>query len=196
MMAMPDPEKARLLIEKGADVNARSKTRYSAALVGALYPNGGPALELLFARGAQLRLPKGQGGPLFNATGMALAAISGNASLVPLFAAKGDKPTEKFLSLGIFLGLPAFTPVQSGDVETTKALLDAGLPVDSADDDQLTLLDWAVLANRPGTARLLIARGADVNHVDRYGMTPLKHAASIDFSDPAIPEMLRNAGAR
>jgi hypothetical protein len=83
MMAMPDPEKAKLLLDRGANVNARSKTRYSALLVAAQYPNSSAVIRLLLERGAEVRLPKGAGAPLFGATALGLAAISGNADMVP-----------------------------------------------------------------------------------------------------------------
>ena len=45
-------------------------------------------------------------------------------------------------------------------------------------------------------ARLLIQRGADVNHVDQKGMTPLLYAASIDFGDSSMIDLLLKSGAR
>ena len=48
--------------------------------------------------------------------------------------------------------------------------------------------------NRVGLARLAIQRGADVNHVDKKGMKPLLYAASIDFGDSAMVELLAQIG--
>jgi ankyrin repeat protein len=196
MMAIPDIEKTKLLLEHGANVNARSKSRYSALLVAALYPDGATAAQLLLARGAKLRLPAGEGAPLFNATGASLAAISGNAELVSLFAKAGEKATDKYTFIGMFPSVPAITPVTMDDAPTVKALLDSGVAVDTADDDGVTLLDWAVISNRVNTAKLLISRGADVNHADRFGMTPLQHAASIDFGGAEMIDLLRASGAK
>ena len=42
---------------------------------------------------------------------------------------------------------------------------------------------------------MLLARGAQVDHVDKHGMTPLLYAASIDFGDTAVMEKLIAAGA-
>ena len=39
-------------------------------------------------------------------------------------------------------------------------------------------------------------RGADVNHLDKKGMTPLLNAASIDFGDSAMVDLLLKSGAR
>lgn len=51
-------------------------------------------------------------------------------------------------------------------------------------------------ANRVESARSLIARGANVNAVDNNGMTPLMYAASIDFGDSAMIDLLVKSGAK
>ena len=43
--------------------------------------------------------------------------------------------------------------------------------------------------------RMLIDRGANVNPVDKLGMTPLLCAASSNFGDARMIELLRKAGA-
>ena len=45
-------------------------------------------------------------------------------------------------------------------------------------------------------AQELIGRGANVNVVDKMGMTPLLWAASMDFGDPAMIELLLKSGAK
>ena len=57
------------------------------------------------------------------------------------------------------------------------------------------MLDYAIFGNDLPLARLLIERGANVNVVDKNGMTPLLWAANIDFGDSAMVELLLNAGA-
>ncbi|MBZ5609972.1 MAG: ankyrin repeat domain-containing protein [Acidobacteriia bacterium] len=195
MMAMPNIEKAKLLLEHGAKVNARAKTKYSALLVAAQYPGSSPVMRLLLERGAEVRLPKGSGAPLFNATAFGLATMSGNADMFPQLIAKGDKLDDKFLFLGFFEGVTASTPIGFDDPATFKALLDAGLPVDLADGSGVTLLDLAVINGRPVLARLLLSRGANVNAVDKLGMTPLLYAASIDFGDSEMVNLLIKSGA-
>ena len=196
MLAMPDVEKARLLIERGANVNARAKSHYSALLVAAQYPHSGDAMRLLLAHGAAVRAPKGESAPLFNATALGLAWIStGNADMVKELVAKGERPDTQFTFLGMFPGPLASVAIDFDDDATLTAMLDAGLPVDLSDNDGLSLLDWAVIANRTKVARLLIARGANVNKTDKHGMTPLLYAASIDFGDSAMTELLIKSGA-
>ncbi|HTS50104.1 MAG TPA: ankyrin repeat domain-containing protein [Bryobacteraceae bacterium] len=195
MMAMPDLEKAKLLLDHGANVNAHAKTRYSALLVAAQYPSSSAVMRLLLDCGAQVRLPKGSGAPLFGATALGLAAMSGNADLIATFIAKGDKVDDPFISIGLFPEAAVTNTIPFDDPDTLAALLDAGFPVDHADDGGVTLLDTAVINGRTNIARLLISRGANVNAVDKQGMTPLLYAASIDFGDHNMIDLLVKSGA-
>lgn len=74
-------------------------------------------------------------------------------------------------------------------------LLDSGADPNEADGNGFKLLYDAVIANRTEVARLLIGRGANVNAVDKCGMTPLLHAASTDFGDSSMVELLLKMGA-
>jgi len=82
MLVVPDVEKMKLFIARGANPEARAKDHYSALLVAAQYPGSSAAMNLLLDHGAKVRLPKGQGTPLFNAFPVFLAAYSGNAAMI------------------------------------------------------------------------------------------------------------------
>ena len=196
MLAAPDLEKMRLLIDHGANADARSKNRYSALLVAAQYPGSSAAMNLLLDHGAKVRLPKGEGAPLFNAFPTILAAFSGNSEVIGRLHKEGDLVDDKMNFIGMFPTTPLLEVATTHRTESARALLDAGAKVDEADSDGITILSWAVIANRIDMARLLIERGADVNHEDRKGMTPLLYAASIDFGDSAMVELLLKSGAR
>jgi ankyrin repeat protein len=64
-----------------------------------------------------------------------------------------------------------------GDVETARRLLDAGVPVDSANDNW-NALHAAIENEQFDCVRLLVERGADIEN-DDCGMTPLAHAVDI-----------------
>lgn len=76
-----------------------------------------------------------------------------------------------------------------------RALIDAGAKVDEVDDDGISVPGWAAISNRVDMASLPIKGGADVNHLDKKGMTPLLYAASIDFGDSAMIALLMRSGA-
>ena len=195
MLAAPDHAKMKLLIERGADVNARSRTRYSALLVAAQYPGSSAAMNLLLDHGATVKLPKGQGAPLFNASPIFLAAFSGNFEIIPRLIIAGDRIDNRMNVFGLLPITAAAFLVQSERLDSVRALLDAGAKVDETDDGGTTLLAWAAIANRAEMAHLLVQRGAEVNHVDNNGMTPLLYAASSDFGDATMVNLLLKSGA-
>src|SRR6266567_2629961 len=79
-----------------------------------------------------------------------------------------------------------------GNLETLKALLDAGADVNARNDFDATALLWA--ARDPGKARLLIERGADVNTQSKQGRTPLM-VASLRRGGSAIVALMLAKGA-
>ena len=78
MMAAPDVEKMTLLLDRGANVNARAASRFSALMVAAQYQEADAAINLLLDRGAQVAAPA-EGAPVFNANPFFLASYAGNA---------------------------------------------------------------------------------------------------------------------
>jgi ankyrin repeat protein len=196
MLAAPDIEKMKVLIDRGANADARSKNRYSALLVTAQYPGSSAAMNLLLDHGAKVRLPKGQGAPLFNAFPIFLAAFSGNSEIIGRLKKEGDRVDDKMNVVGMFPLTPLLQLAVTDLTGSARALLDAGGKVDEADNDGITALSWAAIAGRANMARLLIERGADVNHADKNGMTPLLYAASIDFGDSAVVDLLLKSGAQ
>lgn len=64
---------------------------------------------------------------------------------------------------------------------------------DIRDEDGQTPLHHAALANRERAARLLLAKGADIDAVNRWGMTPLMRAAQTLLADTgdAVHELLK-----
>ena len=195
MLAAPDPAKLKLLLDHGANADTRAKNRYSPLLVAAQYPASSAAMNLLLDHGAKVRLPKGEGAPLFNAFPIMLAAFSGNADIIDRLHKEGDRIDDKMLFIGMFPATPLLELAGTQRTASVRALLDAGAKVDEADSDGITSLGWAAIANRVDMARLLIERGADVNHLDKKGMTPLLYAASIDFGDAAMIDLLLKSGA-
>ena len=195
MMAAPDVEKMRLLIDRGADVNARARSRFSALMVAAQYQEGDAAINLVLDRGAQVA-PPADGAPVFSANPFVLASYAGNAKSLKRLLAAGGKVDDAFIAIGTSRTTPMLGAFKFGDVDVANTLLDLGAPVDFADGNGITMLGRTVLNNEVELARTLIARGANVNVVDKLGMTPLLWAANVDFGDTAMIELLLKSGAK
>jgi ankyrin repeat protein len=196
MAAAPDAEKMRLLLDRGANVNARAQSRFSALMVAAQYQDSTPAITLLLERGAQVGPPAEGGAPVFNANPFFLASYAGNASVLKRLHDAGAKIDEPMLLIGTSRTTPLLGAFKFGDADVARALFDLGTPIEFADGNGITMLGRAALNNEVGMARELIGRGANVNVVDKLGMTPLLWAASMDFGDPAMIELLLKSGAR
>jgi ankyrin repeat protein len=195
MMAAPDVEKMTLLLDRGADVNARANSRFSALMVAAQYQEADPAINLLLDRGAQVAVPAA-GAPVFNANPFFLSSYAGNAKSLKRLLAAGGKLDEAMIAIGTSRTTPMLGAFKFGDIEVARTLLDLGAPVDFADGNGITMLGRAVLNNDIEMARMLIARGATVNVADKMGMTPLLWAANIDFGDTQMIELLLQSGAK
>ena len=194
MMTAPDVEKMTLLLDRGADVNARANTRYSALMVAAQYQEGDAAINLLLDRGAQVATPATA--PVFNANPFFLASYAGNAKSLKRLLAAGGKLDEAMIAIGTSRTTPMLGAFKFGDMEVARRLLDLGAPIDFADGNGITMLGRAALNNDLEMARMLIERGANVNVVDKQGMTPLLWASNIDFGDSAMVELLLRSGAK
>jgi uncharacterized protein len=195
MAAAPDVDKMRLLLDRGADVNARAKSRYSALMVAAQYQEGDAAINLLLDRGAQMAPPDGPA-PIFNANPFSLAAYAGNYRSLPRLKTAGGQIDGSFIAIGTSRTTPMLGAFKFGDADVIRTLLELGAPVDFADGNQITMLSRSVLNHELELAKMLIARGANVNATDKLGMTPLLWAASSDFGDAAMVELLLGSGAR
>jgi ankyrin repeat protein len=195
MMAAPDVDKMTLLLDRGADVNARATSRFSALMVAAQYQEGDAAINLLLDRGAQVTAPDA-GAPVFNANPFFLASYAGNSKSLKRLLTAGSKLDEAMITIGTSRTTPMLGAFKFGDIDVARMLLDLGAPVDFADGNGITMLGRAALNNDVEMARLLISRGATVNIVDKLGMTPLLWAANIDFGDTEMIELLLQSGAK
>jgi ankyrin repeat protein len=150
------------------------------------------SVKLLLAKGAEARPGKGV---MFNASPLFLAAFAGDRESVRLLLAAGADVNRKMNMLGFFPNSPLFVAVSLGDAEMVNILLDAHANIREKDQDGLTALHWAVLADHPEVVKTLAAHGAELNPVDRFGYTPLLYAAHVDFGDADTAKVLLAAGA-
>ena len=192
MLAAPDPAKMKLLLDRGADVNAKSKTGYTALMIASLYRGSGEALQLLLSKGATAAPGRGV---MLNASPLVLAAYAGDAGNISLLHAKRVDVNRKMMLLGVFPTSPLGTAVNFGEVDVMKALIAAGADIQERDPDGLGLLHMAVLVNHPEASQVLIGEGVSLNNADKHGYAPLLYAATVDFGDDRMVNLLLRAGA-
>jgi ankyrin repeat protein len=192
MMTAHDPAKVKLLLDRGVDARAKARNGYTALMTAATYPGTSESMKLLLAKGAEAHPGTGV---LYNASPLFLAAMAGDHENARLLLAKGADVNRKMLMLGFFQNSPLFVAVSMGDAEMVKILLSAKADIREKDQDGLTALHWAVLADHPDVVKTLAAHGADLNPVDRFGYTPLLYAAHVDFGDADTAKALLAAGA-
>lgn len=83
--------------------------------------------------------------------------------------------------------------VTSGDLETVRATLDAGVDVDSLDRYGQTALMLAAHAGHDAVVEALIAHGANLNVTAKWGLSALMLA--IVAGHPEVARRLARAGA-
>ena len=99
---------------------------------------------------------------------------------------------------GYYFKTPVMWAASHGDVELTRALLNAGAFITGeaeGDERQLDALVSAVEAGEPATARLLLSAGADPNTVIKETGRPLINTA-VQHENKALIEVLLAAGAK
>jgi ankyrin repeat protein len=192
MMTAHDAVKVKLLIDRGADVRAKAKTDYTALIVAATYFGSSESAKLLLAHGAEAQPGAGV---KFDASPIALAAMTGDAENIALLLAKGADANSKISLLGQFPSTPLVLAATFAYPAVVQALLKTGVDANAKDQDGMTALHWAVLAHHADLVEILKAGGANVNATDRFGYTPLFYAASVDFGDAETARALLRAGA-
>jgi ankyrin repeat protein len=175
--------KVRLLLAKGADPRARTKSGTDALIIAASYRGNSAVLKLLLDAGAEPNLPKDS--KLRNSA-LDFAAKSGDLEAVKLLLSRGADPNA---------GSPLSAAITFNHPDVVEALINAGAETDLVEGTGVNLLHWATITNRPGAIPLLAKAKVPINAIDDNGFTPLHYAASIDFGDTKVLDALLAAGA-
>ena len=188
MMAAADPDKAKLLLAAGANPNAKAKSGFTALMVASGYKGGTEVVRLLLERGAEVE-PSGPQ-PVFNESPASLASTAGESETLRLLLDKGANPHRKVIRFWFFPADSMLAPLLHSDPVTLQYLLPR------MDKTTISIgLNLDVVGNRYADARELVSRGADINYIDPFGKTALHYAASMDFGDTRMLELLLRSGA-
>ncbi|UKZ80411.1 hypothetical protein TrVFT333_008170 [Trichoderma virens FT-333] len=202
-----------LLINAGADLDAKESQRQYTPLVLAILEYRNDVVDLLLRRGADVNTVDTYGQtPLFVAASMnswAVQQLLDNGAdinavnyrgMTPLFIAASY---ENFDSLRLLVERGADVNIRGageipplcaaaafGRTDAVKLLVERGAYVNakSQSSDGMTPIMIAALLGKTGIVKLLVERGADVNARDNNGFTPLLCAAR--GGQPAIIQTL------
>jgi ankyrin repeat protein len=183
----------KLLVERGADVNARAGTGINPLMVAARYRGNAEVVGLLLKKGAKPNTEKGVD-VRYNASPLFFAVMANDAQTVSALLDGGANVGERMTMIGRF-ALSPLNYAAFSDSAIVKELLAKGADANEVDDNGISMLSTAAIGNNVDTLETLLAKGAKVNQVDKLGMTPLLYAASVDFGDTAVMEKLIAAGA-
>jgi len=168
-VALVPTEFAKLLIEKGADVNAKDSVGRTALLIAA-GAGQTETVALLIKKGSDVRAKD----------------ISGNTALMYLLTG--------FASLGTRISKGELKDCAMIPTEIATLLIDRGADVNEKSEVGSTPLMVAADMGHANTVRFLLSRGADVNAKNRSGMTAMKFAIKKGHED--IVQLLKAAGAK
>lgn len=184
--AIRDEAKVRLLLEAGADKNAKQADGRSIVYQAASMGNGNGLLRLLLEKGADANAPTANG-----QTPLMAAAGRGDVEALKLLLAHGANVNARNGA-----GMTALMAAANSRIHAAVELLvNAGSDVNAVTKKNETALQNAATGGVEETVRLLLAKGAKVNVADDRGYSPLMYASASEAMPAGVVKMLLDKGA-
>jgi ankyrin repeat protein len=169
---------ARLLVARGADVNAKDTEFMMTPAFNAPLA----VLDFLITKGADLEATNKEG-----MTVLAWAAYSKNIPRIRLLLSKGAKVNGGENSAKTALHVAA----NWGHIEVAQLLLAHGAHVNAKDGTGWTPLHWAASEGGVAIAQFLLSHGAGVNEISNAPMGKFSKATALDIAeDVGFSEMV------
>ncbi len=175
-----------LLMEKGADINAR-KGDGNTALHAAAFLGRTEAVELLLKHDADVNIRNNQGGSAMDNATLDWGVTQGILNILPFEVDEAKVKAGRAKVVRLLTVHPKNAPLSEniwkaaakGDLSAIKKTLVEDVDLNALDPQfGIPPLGWAALHGKTEAAKLLIEKGANINRKHRDGSTPL-HAASF-----------------
>ena len=168
-------EMAKLLIEKGADVNAKSSSAIgSTVLCFATQSDDPKFIDLFLQHGATLNARSKNG-----ATPLYAAVAKKKENATKFLISKGAKVDQlAFLNERGRLWTPLMSAAEDGDLHLTELLMASGASLEKRNNWGETVLMHVARLPESEMIRFLVKRGANVNAKTPDGHTALIYAAN------------------
>lgn len=186
MWAAGDLSKVRLLLARGAQVNAASEDGRTPLMIAARHEGAAPVVRLLLEKGADVNAKDIQG-----ATALVQAATAGDVETLRVLIARGADVNAKATSGATAL----MSAAGFRCLACVEFLIAQGADVKTATKRGFTALAIAAPYGQVEIVRTLLEKGADVNSRDDRGYTPLMLAAYSDFLNAETVKALLDKGA-
>jgi ankyrin repeat protein len=175
-------EAVTLLLDRGANVNAKDVVRSQTALMWAVTEGHAAIVKLLVTRGADVNArtnitkPKGEYSP----------ARAGGAAGNGIIRQRALPTADGGMT-------PLLFAVRDGNVEMTRLLLELGANIEQPSGNHTSPLLIALLNGQVGIATELLARGANPNAADDYHRAALFAAIDLrNFNHEKYPFLYRD----
>jgi len=178
------PNCAKLLIEKGAEVNAKDTDGWT-PLICASRDGHIEVAKLLIEKEAEVNAKDTDGW-----TPLILALRFGHFEVAKLLIENRAEVNAK----STYGSTPLICASSDGHIEVAKLLIEKGAEVNAKSTDGWTPLICASRNGHIEIAKLLIEKGAEVNAKHKYGSTPLILASRNRHND--IAKLLIEKGAK
>jgi ankyrin repeat protein len=185
VLAAHSYESAKILINAGAEVNAKSKIGLTPFMTAAAYPGNAALLKLMIEKGADVKASA------LGGTALTLAVLTGDADITALLLQRGADASVA--GPGGFSAL--HFAVMRGDRHMVQLLLDAGANAKLRTANGEDVLERYGFWNDPALVRMLLERGIDPATKDARGQNAQLFAAASDTVTPEVFALLLKGGA-
>lgn len=188
-----DEEIVRILLTKGAIINAKNQTN-DTPLHLAVLKNAENIVLMLLEKGADMDVCNRRGNiPLHNTNDSSMETIFGKHKIKTFLDEGGDLEEKDFEGCTLL-----HSTVISENEEVVAFLLEKEPNVNAVTDAGETPLHFAAQVRNLGIVTRLIEKGANVNATTKTGCTPLHMAAQCNFTfdNGQVFQILINNGAK